>query len=346
MSRAHPITSTTTPFVIALCRPGFEHAVVTELEGYGLRAAFRRPGFVSFKPEHVFSADDVRSLSMIFARRLGLSAGPIEDETDAVERAIDIATAAGARLHVLAREGLLGDDPIDLVDDRARALQRVIDRRRPPPTARDVPVVELIRVEDGDDPSDARYVVVKAIGGLLDAPGGTPHVAVPEASPSRAFRKLEDAAARFGLRVGAGDVAVEVGASPGGVTLALLRRGVEVTAIDPNALDAGVLASGPVRHLRIPVEKINLDWLPRATFLFLDINQPPRSALAALAPVAEHLLPTLRSAVLTLKMGDRVVLDEIPHWHAIVRRMFRGFEIEMAQLPSNKSEISVGLWRR
>ncbi len=336
------VEATPASFVVSLCRPGFETAVLAELEGWGLRVAFRRPGFVSMKADQQLVGDDVRELSTLFSRRLGLAAGPFENEAAAVGRAIDIARAARARVVVVAREGLLGDDPIDLVDNEARRVQAIIDGRYlSPPLVSSPPMIEVVRV-DGEGDS-GRYIVIKAITGLLDHPGGTPHIDVPAESPSRAYRKLEDAVLRFGIELGAGDIAVEVGAAPGGVTLALLRRGVQVTAIDPNSLDAGVLASGPVKHLCIAVEKISMSWLPPATFLFLDINQPPRSALAALAPVAEHLLPTLRAAVLTLKMGDRVRLDEIPHWHAIVRRMFPGFWIQMAQLPSNKSEISIGL---
>ena len=340
--------STSSPFVVALCRPGFESAVVTELEGYGLRMSFRRPGFVSFKTNRPFTANDVRDLSMIFPRRLGLTVGAIADEADAVARAMTLAAEVGGRVRVLAREGLLGEDPASLVDDSARRLQRVLDRQHPPPGDPRAPLIEIIRVEGtgNDDDSSNRYVVIKAITGLLDCAGGTPDITVPPESPSRAFRKLEDAVHRFGLDLGAGDIAVEVGAAPGGVTLALLRRGLQVTAIDQNAIDESVLSSGPVRHLRIAVEKIDLKWLPPATFLFLDVTQPPRSAMAMLAPVADALLPTLRSAVLTLKLGDRITLDEIPHWHGIIRRMFPGFAIEMAQLPSNKSEISVGLIRR
>jgi len=340
-SPAKPLPATSS-FVVALCRPGFETAVLAELEGFGLRVAFRRPGFVSLKADQHLESDDVRQLSTLFSRRLGLAAGPFEGEADAVARAIGLGQQARARVVVLAREGLLGDDPIDLVDDEARRVQAIIDARfHSPPWQSQPPVVEVVRV-DGEG-ATGRYVVIKAISGLLDFAGGTPRVEVPPESPSRAYRKLEDAVLRFGLDIGEGDIAVEVGAAPGGVTLALLRRGVQVTAIDPNSMDAGVLASGPVKHLCIPVEKISMSWLPPATFLFLDVNQPPRSALAALAPVAEQLLPTLKSAVLTLKMGERVRLDEIPHWHAIVRRMFPGFWIQMAHLPSNKSEISIGL---
>lgn len=332
-------------FVVALCKPGFEPAVVTELGHDGLRMSFRRPGFVSFKSDRPLVAADVRELSLVFPRRLGLAAGPFEDDVAAVDRAVAIAEAAEARVVVLSREGLLPDDAPDLVDDEARRLQGLINARyHSPPLRLEPPIVEVIRV-DGEG-ADSRWIVIKAIAGPLRYAGGFPSVEIPAESPSRAFRKLEDAVARFGLDVGADDIAVEVGASPGGVTLALLRRGARVTAIDPNSLDAGVLAAGPVKHLCIPVEKISLSWLPPATFLFLDMNQPPRSALAALAPVADALLPTLRAAVLTLKMGDRVSLDEIPHWHAIVRRMFPGFSVEMAHLPGNKSEISVGLRRQ
>ena len=332
-------------FVVSLCRPGFETAVITELGGFGLRMAFRRPGLVSFKADQQLSSSDVRQLSTIFSRRLGLAAGPFESESAAIDRAVELASSVGARVFALTREGLLDDDPRDLVDAEAMVVQELIDERyQSPPADVDAPVVEVICVDGSGD--DGRFIVIKAISGLLNCPGGMPSFDVPAASPSRGFRNLQDAVACFGLSLGTDDIAVDVGAAPGGVAWGLVQRGVRVMTIDTNPLEAELAKHPLVKQLCIAVEKIDLSWLPPATFLFLDLNQPPRSALAALAPIAERLLPTLRSAVLTLKLGARVSLDEIPHWAAIIRRMFPGFDLEIAQLPSNKSDISVGLRRR
>ena len=331
--------------MVSLCRPGFESSVITELSGFGLRMAFRRPGFVSFKVDQQVTSDDIRQLSTIFSRRLGLAVGPFEPEAAAIDRAVDLATAVGARIFALTREGLLDDEPRDLVDAEAMGVQDAIDDRYPPPPeGTDAPVVEVICVDGEGD--EARFIVIKAIGGLLDCPGGMPSLEVPATSPSKGWRNLEDAVRRFDLTLGPSDIAVDLGAAPGGVTRALVDRGLRVMAIDTNPLDPALAAHERVKNLCIPIEKIDLDWLPRATFLFLDVNQPPRSALAALAPIADYLLPSLQSAVLTLKLGARVSLDEIPHWQAIIRRMFPGFDMQLAQLPGNKSDISVGLRRR
>ena len=106
-------------FVVSLCRPGFETAVITELGGFGLRMAFRRPGLVSFKADQHLNSSDVRQLSTIFSRRLGLAAGPFESESAAIDRAVALASSVGARVFALTREGLLDDDPRDLVDAEA-----------------------------------------------------------------------------------------------------------------------------------------------------------------------------------------------------------------------------------
>jgi 23S rRNA C2498 (ribose-2'-O)-methylase RlmM len=342
---AKPAARGPSSFVVSLCRPGFESAVITELSGFGLRMAFRRPGFVSFKVDQQVTSDDIRQLSTIFSRRLGLAVGPFEPEAAAIDRAVDLAEAVGARIFALTREGLLDDEPRDLVDAEAMGVQDAIDDRYPPPPeGTDAPVVEVICVDGEGD--EARFIVIKAIGGLLDCPGGMPSLEVPATSPSKGWRNLEDAVRRFDLTLGPSDIAVDLGAAPGGVTRALVDRGLRVMAIDTNPLDPALAAHERVKNLCIPIEKIDLDWLPRATFLFLDVNQPPRSALAALAPIADYLLPSLQSAVLTLKLGARVSLDEIPHWQAIIRRMFPGFDLQLAQLPGNKSDISVGLRRR
>jgi hypothetical protein len=74
---------------------------------------------------------------------------------------------------------------------------------------------------------------------------------VPPEAPSRAYAKLEEAIAWAGLPVGAGQVAVEIGAAPGGAAYALARRGVTVHAVDPGDLDPRVLSfRGPRRRPR------------------------------------------------------------------------------------------------
>jgi len=55
---------------------------------------------------------------------------------------------------------------------------------------------------------------------------GLPAAVMPPESPSRAFAKIEEAIAWRDLPFAAGQVALEIGAAPGGAALALARRGL------------------------------------------------------------------------------------------------------------------------
>ena len=87
-------------------------------------------------------------------------------------------------------------------------------------------------------------------------PMGIPRLKMHAQAPSRSALKLEEALLVLlddGQRqrcLRAGTQAADLGAAPGGWTWVLTRHGLRVTAIDNGPLDAGLLASGLVRHVR------------------------------------------------------------------------------------------------
>ena len=93
-------------------------------------------------------------------------------------------------------------------------------------------------------------------------PGGVSHVAIPANAPSRAWAKIEEAIAWAGLPVRAGDVALEIGAAPGGAVMALAKRGDEVWGVDTGELAPNVRAMAGVHHLAIKVGALRWEQLP------------------------------------------------------------------------------------
>lgn len=82
--------------------------------------------------------------------------------------------------------------------------------------------------------------------------------------PSRAYLKLWEALARIGTWPGAGDVCLDLGASPGGWTWVLAQLGAAVTAVDKAALDPAVSAMPGVTALQesaFGLEVRAVDWL-------------------------------------------------------------------------------------
>jgi 23S rRNA (cytidine2498-2'-O)-methyltransferase len=172
-------------------------------------------------------------------------------------------------------------------------------------------------------------------------PGGAIDVGVPvdPEAPSRAGRKLEEAIAWARLPVAAGDVALDVGAAPGGATLALARRGVTVYAVDPGELAPAVRARPEVHHLAITLAALRWEQLPpRVDWLLLDVHLAPQVAIHEVLRLAPAVRETLRGAVLTLKLNDWAFVDELPVLAARIAGLGLP-RVRLRHLPSNRREV-------
>jgi 23S rRNA (cytidine2498-2'-O)-methyltransferase len=102
-------------------------------------------------------------------------------------------------------------------------------------------------------------------------PGGIPRLKFPPAAPSRSTLKLDEAFLTLldgseRLRwLERGMKAVDLGASPGGWSYQLVRRGIQVIAIDNGAMDGVLMRSGMVQHERVDGFKYKpkrpVDWM-------------------------------------------------------------------------------------
>ena len=100
----------------------------------------------------------------------------------------------------------------------------------------------------------------------LAAPRRPHPVDVPADAPSRAYAKIEEAIAWASLPIEAGQVALEIGAAPGGAVMALARRGLEVCGRRyRETRAAGDRAMPGVHHLAIKVGALRWEQLPRAS---------------------------------------------------------------------------------
>lgn len=320
-------------FAFGIVRPGSEPQLKAEASRRGLRLAFSRPGLLTFKDPSgavspTFGAD------LVHARVAGLSLG----QFDAPEA---IAEAAGDRavvLHVFAR--VVGEERVDRapIDAVTAALAQ---RLRAAPLNDGALVLDV-----AVHPGEPLFAGLHVHGpGRSRAPGGVPDVVVPERAPSRAYAKLVEALELMGEVMRPGEHAVELGSAPGGTTLAMLEAGVSVTAIDPAAMDPGVLSFvGPsdarARHLAIPAGAVVPSRLPaQVDWMVVDLNLAPPVALRYVARIVRARMPR-RGAILTLKMNDQSAIDAIPDHLERVRGM--GFTRLLArQLPANRSEITV-----
>lgn len=324
-------------FIFALTNTGSERALKREVEAMGLgwRLSYQRPGFVSFKPPSEGERFSLGALDVgvACARRLCLSLGK-RTTRDEAERA-------------LRQHPALTDGPIH----RVRFIDRRLEHAEGNPSARPRSggcvgtVVEL-------GPEEF-WVGLHLHGPFISPdPGGDGALVMPLDAPSRAWLKLEEAARFFDLQFSARDIAVELGCAPGGVVLALLRRGVSVIGVDPANMADVVMTHAvaergqgtPGRpwffHCRKPAALASKrDLGAGVTWFMSDMNQSPAVVLKECARFCQ-MAPSIHKALITLKLTDLSQITERARWCESLAQM--GFKtIRIQQLGVHNREFAL-----
>lgn len=311
-------------FAFATCLPGVEPAVKLEVarDRPELSFAYSRPGLLTFKSTRELAPDDPPG--SVFARVWGRSLGAAIDPAAA---AAQLAPLGVTRVHVFAR------DP-----DAAATDLGPWQALGPGGPAEIGELVADVIVAAGEPAwlglhrHDARRPA---------HPGAAIPVELPADAPSRAYAKIEEAIAWARLPVSAGQVALEIGAAPGGAVLALARRGLTVWGVDTGALAPNVLALPNVTHVAKKVGALRWEELPaRVDWLLVDVNLAPQVALHEISRLMPRLRTTLRGAVFTLKMNDWAFVAELPRLADRIRDLGLP-DVRMRHLPSNRREICV-----
>jgi len=338
------VTEFTSPHLLALTNSGSERALKLEVGAAGLdwRPGFQAKGMVAFKAGETvgeFGREALR-VPLAFARRLSLFAGKAGTREGAEAVVRGVGGAAMVVHHLGLEKGRLvgmggGVGEVRLADGAVVGT-----------------VIEV-------GPEDF-WTGVHWHGRLLSPdPGGASGIELPEDAPSRAWLKLEEAVRFFDLRFRAEDVVVELGCAPGGVILALLRRGVSVIGVDPARLAPVVMASAVaemprvgeaggvpwVVHCRKPAALVSKrDLGGRATWFMSDMNQSPAVAITECRRCI-GMCPSIRSAVITLKLTDFAEASAQGEWLAAMRAM--GFRtVRLQQMAVHHRELAlVGLER-
>lgn len=308
-------------FAFATCLPGIEAAVKREVARTRpeLKLAFSRPGLVTFKSPRELAPEDPPG--SVFARVWGRSVGAAGDPAAA---ALQLGHLGATRVHAFAR------DPEAAVD---LAPWQALGPGGP------AEVGELVAdvIVAADEP--AWLGVHRHDPGRPPHAGGALPVEVPADAPSRAYAKIEEAIAWARLPVAAGQVALEVGAAPGGALLALARRGLTVWGVDTGELAPQVRALPNVTHVAKKVGALRWEELPpRVDWLLVDVNLAPQVALHEAGRLMPRLRETLRGAVFTLKMNDWRFVDELPRLVERIRALGLP-DVRLRHLPSNRREV-------
>lgn len=347
-------------FIFTTCQLGAEPALKREMARLWpeLRFAYSRPGFLTFKlpPEHPLA--EKLELRSIFARAAAYSLGKVSNAT-LDERARGAWEAVGElpvrAIHVWQRDlAAPGDRQFapgvtPLAEEAECAIYAHAPRpewRQPSPSqssreaSRGQWVFDCVLVE----PQEWWIGCHRANTYPSRFPGGVIPVAMPEAAVSRAYLKMEEALHWSRLPIRPGERCVELGSSPGGASQALLARGLQVTGIDPAEMAPEVLADPNFHHLRARGVDLKRRVYRPFRWLTADMNVAPRYTLDTVEAIVNHPDVHIRGLLLTLKLPDWKLADEIPAYLARVRSW--GYrEVQARQLAHNRQEICVAALR-
>lgn len=320
-------------FLFAVTNPGSERALKKEVEMAGLdwRPGYQRRGFVTFKAGEgkLFDEEDL-NVPLACARRICLSLGKFARVEEA-EEAVREKLGGAAKIHHgrFAERKMMGTggEPVRRADEWVGT------------------VIGL-----GIEEFWAGLHVHQPF--LSPHPAGDPGLVMDGRSPSRAWLKLEEAVRFFGLEFGRKDIVVEVGASPGGVVLALLDRGASVIGVDPAKMAEVVMERAVAErgdapadrpwfyHCRKPAALVGKKDLGLGVTWFMsDMNQSPEVVLTECARTM-RMAPTIHGALMTLKLTDVMEVERKDAWFAAMSGM--GFRtIRLQQFSAHHREFAL-----
>ena len=335
--------------LLAYCRQGFEGECAQELAAHDLELggggharAQRGSGFVEFVSPHA-DALAARWPAFVFARQalrvLGRArAMPTQDRIGALRPIIEGDTRRWCDAWVEAPDSDATRDLAALCRGLNAALLAALKKAA---------LIERssrwrlhVCLTSGQDAFVCAVDVARSSPWL----GGIPRLKFPRNAPSRSTLKLEEALLVLlddGERerwLKPGMRAVDLGASPGGWTWQLVRRSLQVIAVDNGPMDAELMASGLVDHLRADgfryQPRTPVDWMVCDM-----VEQPARVA----ARMAQWLAQGwCRYAIFNLKLPMKKRYDEVQRCLAILHDGVGGKpELRARQLYHDREEITV-----
>ena len=313
-----------------------------------LRFAFARPGLTTWKVDASRADEPVTSS---FARAWGRSLGRAANVADLVALTATLPKEP-LRLHVAERDPDVATDERDpaVAGSRARALELALREAAPDrfmngtEAQRGELVLDVIvaAAEHKDDGLFVGWHRHDRSRGPF--PGGVTYVPIPEDSPSRAWAKIEESFRWSGVYPCEGEYVVELGSAPGGISFALLSRGLYVHGVDPGLMAPNVLnyvgrRGNKYTHHTLAAASLERQALPkRYQWIVSDMNLAPMVALKYLERYVALGKGELKGAFITLKINDDGIFAALPRLYERIAA-FGAREVRYVQLPSHRNEL-------
>jgi 23S rRNA (cytidine2498-2'-O)-methyltransferase len=350
----------TPTFLFVVCQQGAEPALKAEFARLwpDLRFAFSRSGFVTFKlPPDIQLPPDFDAKS-VFARTHGFSLGRTEsDDAGAMAREVwNLASGLQpAHLHVWERDkrsvGVRGYEPglttlaqevgqtivEHFPDEQSTTAQLALNQTAP----RGSLVLDCVIVE----PNQWWIGWHRAASVASRWPGGVPQVDLDREVVGRAYWKMHEALAWSRLPIAEGDLCVEIGSAPGGSVQCLLERDLRVIGIDPAEMSSAITEHPCFVHIRKRASDVRRREFRNVRWLMADSNVAPKHTLDTVEQIVTHDEVHIRGMILTLKLLDWQLAEQIPHYIERVRSW--GYQyVRVRQLAYNRREFCLIALRR
>lgn len=349
------------PFLFVCCQAGAESTCKQEiLTRYpGLRFAFSRSGFLTFKVVDSAIRAETFELESTFARVWGWSVGKAKHD-DQHELAADISQQVSAladthqftMLHFWQRDtampGRNGFEPG--ISPVAKAASEILANKLQDQ-------LPGLQVNGTSKPGQHTLCVVMVEASewwlgwhhtssvAQSWPGGAPPIELPQPAVNRAWLKIHEAVLWGQVPLQEDDVVVEIGSAPGGAAQYLLERGTKVIAIDPAAMDPLVADHPSLEHVRRRARDVPKRQLLDAKWLTIDVNMPPSYTIEVVRDYVQMRGLPVRGVIATLKLPDWKLASEIPDYQQQFELM--GFRyVQTRQLAFNRQELCLVALRK
>ena len=135
-------------------------------------------------------------------------------------------------------------------------------------------------------------------------------------------------------------MALDLGASPGGWSRILRRKGQYVTAVDPALLDPRLAEDQAIRHLRMTAEHYLADEPDTFDLIVNDMRMDARDSARLMVGYARQIYPG-GAAIMTLKLPEEGRATVVEHAWEILEEAYT--IVGARQLFHNRSEITLYL---
>lgn len=342
--------------LLLLCRPGFESDCGLEIQAlaesigvYGYIKTKTRQGFVEFILYDVSRLKDIVDLikvdRLIFSRD-AMMTGPLIENLNTLDRVSDLL----AVLSPSFRCSKIVDWAVD--SNEGKSLSK-LTRKLLKPLELGFESAGFWQAESHDSlcmlftATDHCYLGSLPRNACPKWPNSIAHLRFPAAAPSRSTLKLEEAILFFldakeqQRAFGLGKTAVDLGACPGGWTYQLVRRELQVTAIDNGPMDEQLMATGQVDHLKVD----GFHYQPKypVNWLVCDMIEKPLRIAELMADwVAQGWA---QSAIFNLKLPMKKRYQEVVLCQQVIAERLgaKPYELKIKQLYHDREEVTAYL---